>query len=42
MAAVCASRSNPHLKVFYDHLVEENHCPKKVALTAVMETAYRS
>lgn len=36
MAAVCASRSNPHLKVFYDRLVEENHCPKKVALTAVM------
>jgi transposase len=36
MAAVCASRSNPHRKVFYDRLVEENHCPKKVALTAVM------
>jgi transposase len=36
MAAVCASRSNPHLKVFYNRLVEENHCPKKVALTAVM------
>lgn len=36
MAAVCASRSNPHLKAFYTRLVEENHRPKKVALTAVM------
>jgi transposase len=36
MAAVSASRSNPHLKSFYHHLVEENHRPKKVALTAVM------
>jgi transposase len=35
MAAVRASHSNPHLKVFYNRLVEENHCPKKVALTAV-------
>jgi transposase len=36
MAAVSATRSNPHLKAFYSRLVEENHCPKKVALTAVM------
>lgn len=36
MAAVCASRYNPHLKEFYTRLVEENHRPKKVALTAVM------
>ena len=36
MAAVSATRSNSHLKVFYNRLVEENHCPKKVALTAVM------
>ena len=36
MAAVSASHSNPHLSVFYRRLVEENHCPKKVALTAVM------
>lgn len=36
MAAVCASQNNPHLKEFYNRLIEENHCPKKVALTAVM------
>lgn len=36
MAAVCAAQSNPHLKTFYTRLVVENHCPKKVALTAVM------
>jgi len=36
MAALSAVRSNPHLKVFYNRLVEENHCPSKVALTAVM------
>lgn len=36
MAAVCASLHNPHLKRFYHRLVKENHCPKKVALTAVM------
>ena len=36
MGAVSASQCNPVLKVFYTRLVEENHCPKKVALTAVM------
>ena len=36
MAAVCASRSNAHLAGFYNRLVNENHRPKKVALTAVM------
>jgi transposase len=36
MAAVCASHSNAHLAEFYNRLVNENHRPKKVALTAVM------
>jgi len=36
MAAVCASHSNTHLTEFYTRLVEQNHRPKKVALTAVM------
>lgn len=36
MAAVCAIRTNPHLKAFYNRLVETNHRPKKVALVAVM------
>ena len=36
MAAVCAVRCNPHMKVFYTRLVVDNHRPKKVALTAVM------
>lgn len=36
MAAVCAIRSNPHMKLFYTRLVVDNHRPKKVALTAVM------
>lgn len=36
MPAVCAITHNPHLKIFYQRLVNENHCPTKVALTAVM------
>jgi len=36
MAALCAIRCNPVMKTFYTRLVEENHRPKKVALTAVM------
>lgn len=36
MAAVCAIQHNPVMKEFYNHLVNENHRPKKVALTAVM------
>ncbi|VGO13658.1 hypothetical protein PDESU_02215 [Pontiella desulfatans] len=36
MAALTAVRCNPHMKEFYRRLVEENHRPKKVALTAVM------
>jgi len=36
MAAVCAIQHNPKMKAFYTRLVEENHRPKKVALTAVM------
>jgi transposase len=36
MAAVCASQNNPQMKIFYKRLVEENHRPAKVALTAVM------
>ena len=36
MAAVCAIQHNPVLKEFYIRLVEDNHRPKKVALTAVM------
>jgi transposase len=36
MGALSASQCNPHLKAFYTRLIEENHCPKKVALTAVM------
>ena len=36
MAALTAIRCNPEMKVFYHRLVEENHRPKKVALTAVM------
>lgn len=36
MAAVCAIQHNPVMKQFYDRLVNENHRPKKVALTAVM------
>jgi transposase len=36
MPAVCAITHNPHLKIFYQRLVNENHCPSKVALTAVM------
>lgn len=36
MGALSASRCNPHLKAFYTWLVEENHRPKKVAVTAVM------
>jgi len=36
MAAVCAIRSNPHMKSFYTRLVVDNHRPKKVALTAIM------
>ena len=36
MAAVCAIQHNPVMKEFYIRLVEENHRPKKVALTAVM------
>ena len=35
-ATVSAVRYNPHLKSFYTRLVEENHRPTKVALTAVM------
>jgi len=35
MAALCASRSNPVLKAFYDHLIAAGK-PAKVALTAVM------
>ena len=35
MAAVVASRFNPVLKAFYDHLVQAGK-PKKLALTAVM------
>lgn len=36
MAAVCAIQHNPAMKEFYIRLVEKNHRPKKVALTAVM------
>jgi transposase len=36
MAAVCASQHNPVMKEFYTRLVEVNHRPRKVALTAVM------
>lgn len=36
MAAVCAIQHNPAMKEFYRRLVEENHRPSKVALTAVM------
>lgn len=36
MAAVCAIGCNPVMKEFYNRLVNENHRPKKVALTAVM------
>jgi transposase len=36
MAAVCAIQHNPAMKQFYNRLVNENHRPKKVALTAVM------
>jgi transposase len=36
MAAVCAIQHNPIMKEFYIRLVEDNHRPKKVALTAVM------
>ena len=36
MAAVSAISHNPAMKQFYDRLVNENHRPKKVALTAVM------
>jgi len=36
MGAVTASQCNPHLATFYKRLIEENHCPTKVALTAVM------
>lgn len=36
MAAVCASQHNPVMKEFYTRLVEVNHRPTKVALTAVM------
>jgi len=36
MAAVCSIQHNPTMKEFYTRLVEENHRPKKVALTAVM------
>lgn len=36
MAAVCAIQHNPVMKEFYRRLVEENHRPAKVALTAVM------
>ena len=36
MAAVCAIQHNPAMKEFYTRLVEDNHRPKKVALTAVM------
>lgn len=36
MAAVCAIQHNPAMKQFYARLINENHRPKKVALTAVM------
>jgi transposase len=36
MPALCAITHNPHLRCFYQRLVQENHCPGKVALTAVM------
>jgi len=36
MGAVTASQCNPHLAAFYKRLIEENHCPTKVALAAVM------
>lgn len=36
MPAVCAITHNEHLRIFYQRLVNENHCPSKVALTAVM------
>ena len=36
MAAVCAVQHNPIMKAYYNRLVDENHRPKKVALTAVM------
>jgi transposase len=36
MAAVSAIQHNPVMKQFYNRLVNENHRPKKVALTAVM------
>jgi transposase len=35
-AARCAIRWNPQMKAFYDRLVQANHRPGKVALTAVM------
>lgn len=35
-AARCAIRWNPQMKAFYDRLVQDNHRPGKVALTAVM------
>ncbi len=36
MGAVCAIQHNPAMKRFYNRLINENHRPKKVALTAVM------
>lgn len=36
MAAVSAIQHNPVMKQFYNRLINENHRPKKVALTAVM------
>jgi transposase len=36
MAAMSAKRHNPVMREFYNRLVEENHRPKMVALTAVM------
>lgn len=36
MAAVSASQTNEILKPFYERLVNQNHCMKKVALVAVM------
>ncbi|MCK4529824.1 MAG: IS110 family transposase [Candidatus Marinimicrobia bacterium] len=36
MPAVCAITHNQHLRSFYLRLVNINHCPTKVALTAVM------
>jgi hypothetical protein len=37
MVAVCAIQHNPVMKEFYTRLLEVNHRPKKVALTAVMK-----